>query len=302
MKKLLLVPFVLIFCLSIAKSEDDTTAVNVDSLMTTVLNADSLGLQILNYDTAGTIQLHEGLATFNIPAGFKYLNPTQSAYVLADLWGNPPSETSGMIFPSDASPIFPGVWAIEISYEEEGHVKDGDAKDIDYKDLLDEMQDQVKDANEHRKEQGYASVELLGWASDPYYDQTAKKLHWAKRLQFEGDSSETLNYNIRILGREGVLVLNAIGDMNQLDEIKQNIDVILASTNFSQGHRYEDFNESTDKLAAYGIGGLIAGGLLAKTGFFAKIGLIFAKFAKVIVIGAVALGGVAYRFFKGKSA
>ena len=46
----------------------------------------------------------------------------------------------------------------------------------------------------------------------------------------------------------------------------------------------EDYDPSTDRLAAYGIGGLIAGKVLGKVGLFAKL----AKFGKFIVVGVVA--------------
>ena len=42
---------------------------------------------------------------------------------------------------------------------------------------------------------------------------------------------------------------------------------------------------------------LIGGGLAAKAGLFAKLGLVFAKFWKLLLIGAIALGGVARKFF-----
>ena len=47
------------------------------------------------------------------------------------------------------------------------------------------------------------------------------------------------------------------------------------------------------------IGGLIAGGILAKTGLLAKLGLIFAKFAKVIILAIAGLGGAIMKFFRG---
>jgi uncharacterized membrane-anchored protein len=253
----------------------------------------------LRYET-GTVTLGNNLATFKVPAGFKYLGPDQSEYVLETLWGNPPGEKGyGMIFPEEANDFYPQTWAIEIYYEEDGHVKDDDAEDIDYKELLEEMQGQVKEANIQRKKMGYSTVQLTGWASEPYYDKSAKKLHWAKKLLFEGDSAETLNYNIRILGRKGVLVLNAIGMVSELGEIKAHVNPILSSVNFTEGNAYADYNESMDKVAAYGIGGLIAGGVLAKTGLLAKIGLIFAKFAKVIIIGIGAVGAGIVKFFRG---
>jgi uncharacterized membrane-anchored protein len=215
-----------------------------------------------------------------------------------DLWGNPPSASLGLILPEDGSPYL-GTWVIEITYEEDGHVKDDDAKDIKYDELLKTMQKEAKEANPERKKQGYPTAELLGWASPPFYDQTAHKLHWAKRLKFENDSSETLNYNIRALGRKGVLVLNAIGVMEDLNVIKTATPEVLANVNFESGNRYEDFSSTTDKVAAYGIGGLIAGGILAKTGLLAKIGLIFAKFAKVIIVAIIGLGGAIMKFFRG---
>ncbi len=261
---------------------------------------DSVHLEVLNYDTTGSVTIGLGLAKFEIPKGFKYLNGKQSEYVLHDLWGNPPSETLGMIFPEEADNVIPTTWAIEITYDEDGHVKDDDAKDIKYDELLEQMQKEVKEINPERKKQGYPTFQLTGWASPPYYDEKEKKLHWAKRILFEGDSSETLNYNIRVLGRKGVLVLNAIGTMDQLAEIKSKINPILANVNFNDGNKYADFDSNADKVAAYGIGGLIAGGVLLKTGLFAKIGLVLLKFGKLIVVGAAAVVGGIVKFFKGK--
>ncbi|MGH9940273.1 MAG: DUF2167 domain-containing protein, partial [Blastocatellia bacterium] len=37
---------------------------------------------------------------------------------------------------------------------------------------------------------------------------------------------------------------------------------------FNEGHRYGDYVAGVDKVAAYGIGGLIAGKLAAKAGLF----------------------------------
>jgi uncharacterized membrane-anchored protein len=265
------------------------------------LKHDSLQLQILNYDTTGSVTIGDGVAKFDIPAGFKFLNAKQSMYVLHDLWGNPPgSETLGMIFPSAAGSLIPATWAIEVTYEESGHVKDDDAKDIKYDELLKNMQSKMAEVNEERKKAGYPTVQILGWASPPFYDEQTKKLHWAKRLQFEGDSTETLNYNIRILGRKGVLVLNAIGSMDQLNEIKASINPILSNVNFTEGNKYAQFDSNIDKVAAYGIGGLIAGGVLLKTGLLAKIGILLLKFIKPILVGIAAVGGSIWRFITGK--
>ena len=250
----------------------------------------------LHFET-GKITLGDNLATINVPIGFKYLNSEQSEYVMTDLWGNPPSPCLGMLFPDTISPMdIDFTYAIEITFVEEGYIEDDDADDIDYDDLLEEMKEDLIEENKERRNQGYSTFELVGWASPPFYDSEEKKLHWAKELKFEGDETNTLNYNIRILGRKGVLQLNVISEMEYLPLVQSTISPILASVNFKSGNRYSDFDPDLDEVAAYGIGGLIAGKVLAKAGFFA----VLLKFWKFIMVGLVAAFAGVKRFFLGK--
>src|SRR6266581_5803290 len=94
----------------------------------------------------------------------------------------------------------------------------------------------------------------------PHYDSASHKLYWAKDLRFGGDSGRTLNYNIRVLGRRGVLVLNAVAAMDQLESVKRDMAKVIGFVEFNGGHRYADFIPGTDKVAEYGIAALIAGG------------------------------------------
>lgn len=269
---------------SVVFAQEDTAAVeqivDIQSITDSINNS-------FHY-SYGTVELMDGVATITVPNGYKFLDSKQSSYVLADLWGNPPSECLGMLFPEEISPISDNfTYAVEITYSEDGYIEDDDAEDIDYDDLLEEMQSDAKEENSLRKEEGYPTIELVGWASPPYYDKTAKKLHWAKELNFEGSDVNTLNYNIRILGRKGYLNMNAIGDIDVLPVFKNDINEILASVEFNEGHKYSNFDPDIDKVAAYGIGGLIAGKLLAKAGFFAAL-LKFWKVIAVAVVGAFA--------------
>lgn len=237
----------------------------------------------------GKISLENGLAEIDVPEGYKFLNAEQSNTVLTDLWGNPPSEVLGLLFPKDINPIDDNfTYAVEVTYSNDGYIEDEDAKDLDYDDLLEEMQEDTDAANPDRKKLGYPEMELVGWASKPYYDVEEKKLHWAKELRFEGVEENTLNYNIRVLGRKGYLNLNAIGTIDILPEFKNDVDEILNSVHFTEGNKYADFNPDIDEVAAYGIGGLIAGKLLAKAGFFALI-LKFWKIIAVAVVGAFSI-------------
>jgi uncharacterized membrane-anchored protein len=250
----------------------------------------------------GEIKLKDGLATLKVPANFNYLDPDQTDTVLVRLWGNPPSQekTMGMLFPAEISPASPESWGVVITYDEDGYVKDDEAASINYDDLLKEMQEGTRQANQERTRQGYDAVELIGWATPPRYDQAAHKLYWAKELSFGGAGEHTLNYDIRALGRRGVLSLNAVASMSQLQTIQKDMQQVLGFVEFNEGHRYGDYVAGVDKVAAYGIGGLIAGKLAAKAGLF-KILLVFAaKFWKLLIVAAVALGVLAKKLLSGR--
>jgi uncharacterized membrane-anchored protein len=256
----------------------------------------------LKYQT-GEVTLKDGLAKITLPETFRFLGPDDANQVLTKLWGNPPgARPLGMLVPTSANLASGEAWAVIVTFEEDGYVKDDDAAKIDYNDLLKQMKEGTAAANEERLKNGYPAIELVGWAAPPRYDAATKKMYWAKDLKFGAEDAHTLNYGIRILGRRGVLVLNAVASMEQLPEIEAATPAILGMVEFQPGHRYADFNQSTDQVAKYGLAGLVAGGILAKTGMFAKLGLIFAKFAKVIfVVGALLVAAIT-KLFKGRKA
>jgi len=248
----------------------------------------------------GEVKLPNGVATLKVPDNFYYLNPTDTNKVLTEVWGNPPGpQKQGMLFPAGMTPFDQDAWGVTIDYSEEGYVEDKDADKIDYDDLLKDMQAGTDEVNKERVRQGYEAIELVGWASKPYYDKAEHKLHWAKELKFGKQDINTLNYNIRVLGRKGFLELNFIAGMDQKAVIDDQIKSVLAMAEFNSGYRYDEFNPSMDKIAAYGIGGLVAGKVLAKTGLF--VGLLLAL-KKFWIILAVAAAGIFGRLFKRKSA
>lgn len=246
----------------------------------------------------GKVDLPNGMATINLPANLRYLNADQSKMVLTDIWGNPPSLSSlGMLFPVGLSPLSDSAWAFNINYDDLGYVKDSDADEIDYNELLANMQKEAADASKERVEQGYESIEIVGWASSPFYDKEKKVLHWSKEIKFgDGATSNTINYDVRFLGRNGVLSLNAIGQMEQLELIKGTLPSVTSAVAFTNGNRYEDFDSKVDDVAAWTLGGLVAGKVLAKAGFFA----IILKFIKPLILLLGAGGAAAYKFFSGR--
>ena len=122
---------------------------------------------------------------------------------------------------------------------------------------------------------------------------------WARDLRIDGAPVDTLNYDLRTLGRRGVLSLNFISVMPSLPAIRLAAADFADDARFDAGSHYQDFDASSDKKAEYGIAGLFAAGVgvvaVKKLGLLALI----LKFGKVIFV-AVAAALVAVRKFFGR--
>jgi uncharacterized membrane-anchored protein len=235
----------------------------------------------------GKITLADDVAQLNVPENFYFLNKQDSKKVLEDIWGNPPGSADlllGMLFQQGTTPFDGDSWGVSIEYEQDGYVSDEDAAQLNYDELLEQMKEDTAENSRSRVEQGYAPIQLIGWAAQPYYDKMTNKLHWAKEIKFGESPDNTLNYNIRVLGRKGVLVLNFIASINQLPEINNNIETVLAMADFTDGSKYSDFDPDLDEVAAYGIGALVAGKVIAKTGLLAAAFIFLKKFGIILLI------------------
>lgn len=281
------------------KKEKQAADTKADSLATAVVAymqmLDSLE-KTLKYED-GKVTLQDGDIVLDVPKSFKFLGAAQAKYVISEIWGNPPQDdVLGMLLPAQYSPLDDSAFAFIISFDAMGYVKDDDAADIDYDDLMKDWQTAEVDENKERVAAGYEKLHLVGWAAKPFYDADKKVMHWAKEIAFGDNGEHTLNYDVRVLGRKGVLSMNAVAGMYHLKDVQQNITAILAMPEFASGNKYSDFNPDIDEVAAVTVGGLVAGKVLAKAGILALL----AKGWKLIVIGAVALWAGLKKFVFGR--
>jgi len=253
---------------------------------------------------SGEISLVGGKAKIKLSDDFRFMDSTNSRKVLVDIWNNPPEvgSVTGMIVPKGVNFLEQNGWAAVIQWKEEGYVKDSDYDSTDFGKMLEQIKEASAEASKERVKRGFGPMELTGWATAPHYDKQSHKLYWAKAYRVNGPDQQ-LNYDIRVLGRGGYLELSILSAMSQLQDIEAKAPTILGMVDFTDGNRYADYKPGTDKVAAYGIAGLIAGGVLAKAGFFKLAWVFVAKFIKLIIVGVVALfGGIAKLFGKKKAA
>jgi uncharacterized membrane-anchored protein len=174
-----------------------------------------------------------------------------------------------------------------------GYIKDADQEKIDANGLMNNMKEGNKQQSEQRKKMGLPPFDLVGWETPPFYDPETKNLTWATRLK--ENQSETINHDVRLLGRKGVMRVTLVCDPKEYKTSQAVVNPLLKSFTFTKGNTYGEFT-SGDKIAAYGLAGLIAGGgvaLAAKAGLLAQLG----KFMKVIVVGVIAAGAAFFKFF-----
>jgi uncharacterized membrane-anchored protein len=261
------------------------------------------------HPVTGDIPIPGAQATLKLADGYSFLPAKDAHRVLTQLWGNPPDkDVLGMILPStDAHSVLNSKsWAVVVTFVDEGYVSDADAAKIDYDDMLKDLKKGTDEENPERLKEGYPAITLMGWAEPPHYDASTHKLYWARDLEFKkADGSlqgRELNYAIRVLGRKGYLSLNAVAPIGQLEQVRADMPHVVEMAEFDDGQRYADYNPGTDKLAAYGIAALVAGGIAAKAGLFAKLGLLLLAMKKFIILGVAAIGGAISKFFKRKQA
>ncbi len=199
-------------------------------------------------------------------------------------------------------------WGVIIDYDEPGHVDDSEK--IDAPELLKAIREGTEEANKERVKNGFAALHVGDWTEQPHYDRATHRLVWALPATSEKNGT-TINYNTRVLGRRGVVSLNLLSGVESIDAEKVNASTLLAATTFKTGARYEDFDKKKDKVAEYGLMGLILGGAglgaakLVKIGILAKLFAPLLKFLaaawKLVIAFFVAIGAGIKKMFGGKT-
>jgi uncharacterized membrane-anchored protein len=211
----------------------------------------------------GHQELPGGIAHLDLPEGYRYLGPEDARKVIVDLWGNPPAAAGpsllGVIIPAGEHLASPTSWTVVLSYDEVGHVSDSDAGRIDFDGLMTRLQVAGAESNKARKASGFDTMDLAGWAVAPRYDREKRALYWARRFTVTRQPEDTLNYDVRVLGRRGVLSLNAIAGMKRVTDIEAASPTLISMVRFNRGHGYGDFNPGIDRHAGLALAGLVAG-------------------------------------------
>lgn len=243
----------------------------------------------------GKIPLPAAKASLDLGTAYDFYGPADAKTILVDIWGNPPENAEGvlgLVMQAGKSPIEDN-WGAIVTYEPSGYVADTDAASTDYTAVLKQMQEAEAAENSQRQSAGYPTIHVVGWAESPAYDKASHSMVWARDIKFSDGGADTLNYDVRSLGRAGVLSVNMVSTIPHLTEVQAAAHEFAGHAAFDPGARYTDFNPDMDKQAEYGVGGLVAAGagivIAKKLGLLAIAGKFLFGFLKPILVGIVAL-------------
>ncbi len=246
--------------------------------------------------TAGPAKVDVGasIAEVQLPEALAFAGAADSRKLLESM-GNPTDGSEmGLVVPKAEDQN----WFIVFEWRPIGYVKDEDKDKIDADELLKSIRDGTEAANEERAKRGMPALHVVGWTEPPRYDDRTTNLTWAI-LGRNAEGHESVNYNVRVLGREGVMSVTLVDEPQNLAKAKPAVDQVIAAFTYKQGKRYAEWVPG-DKVAEYGLAALVtagAGAAAAKLGFFGFLAKLFAKAGKAVVVALAGIGAAAVKLW-----
>ncbi len=143
------------------------------------------------------------MAQMNLPEGYQFLKASD-AQTLLRAYGNPQNDSVlGLIQPKSTGDDPSKEWFMIFQFDDIGYIKDADKEQIDASALLQSFRDGIEPGNEERRRIGSPEMRQIDWSDTPFYDPQTNNLTWGIRIKF--DEGDSINYDIRMLGREGVM-------------------------------------------------------------------------------------------------
>ncbi len=211
----------------------------------------------------------------DLPEGYLYLDKAQTPK-FKKVTGNLSSPDEIGILASESRDE---QWFIVMAFDDSGYIRDNETLDADA--ILKSIQNSNQEANKERTREGLNPLHVDGWNEFPRYDTSLHHLIWS--LAIHSDDEKVINHRTRILGRYGYVSLNLVTSPETIARDTESASTVLKATHFKVNARYEDYDKENDKVAEYGLTGLILGGAGIGAAKVVKIGLL-AKFGQILLV------------------
>ena len=193
-------------------------------------------------------------------------------------------------------------YTIFVDFIDDGYVKLDDWKNVNANNLMSEMRETAKANEEYFKKENTNYPTKLDWIYEPTLNEEKKVVSYSYKVTWN-DKSVTMESKSLKLGKKGYIDSAYVSNIKNITDFAEEAKAskeFAEYITFDEGLRHSDY-KSGDKVAAVGIGGLVAGTLgvkaLAKAGAFAKLLPLLLKFGWILLIPLAFVG----KLFGGKS-
>ena len=167
-------------------------------------------------------------------------------------------------------------YTIYLDYIDEGYIKLDDWEKVNPTNFLNQMNETAKSNAEYLKKINLDYTTKIDWIFKPTLNKENNSVSYSYKVTWSS-GIQTMESKNLILGKKGHLesafVINYREDLNFKEKSEFSKDFVNGVI-FQEGFKHSDYKPG-DKIAAAGIGGLVAGSLgvkaLAKTGLLAKL-------------------------------
>lgn len=238
------------------------------------------------YDLGWELGPTEGVigdkAKIHVPEGYAFLGREDTKKAM-EMMQNIPSGNQYVLAKDDLS------WFSVFEFSSVGYVKDDDILDSEV--LLDSVTKGTEQANVERRKRGWGTMTIMGWRFQPRYDDSMNLLEWAFIVNQDDSNEKIVNYNTRLLGRNGVMEVVLVTEPETLDASVAEFKQVVSRYSFLPGENYAEYRKG-DRVAQFGLAALVTGGAAAvatKKGFWAVLAGFFAAAWKFLAAAAFGL-------------
>ncbi|MBY0505396.1 MAG: DUF2167 domain-containing protein [Bryobacteraceae bacterium] len=235
------------------------------------------------------------IAMVDVPEGYAFADAENTRLFLQATGNLPGGNEYGTIANMKSN------WFVVFEFDESGYVKDDEKETLDEAALLKSLQEGQEASNERRKEAGLTLLKLEGWFEKPHYDKATNNLVWATLASSK--DGKTVNHNMRLLGRRGVMSAVLVADPEQMQTAVKEYSGLIGKFEYNPDDKYSAFR-SGDKIAEYGLSALVLGGAAAaavKGGLLKTLTKFLIAGWKLVALALVGFGAAIKRLFTGRS-
>lgn len=220
---------------------------------------------------------------FNLPEDYFFLQAADATALMREI-GNLSVDIDALVVPADED----ANWFIYFKFSDLGYFKMEEVKEeLEDIDLIGEIRKNTELNNQKRAKAGFSTIEVIGYAEKLSLNTSRQTLDFAIESVQEGQ--RFIERRSIMFGRKGLLLCSFVCSKERYFNVQATSNNMFASILFHNNYRYADFNPGIDKYAVVGIGTVLVGREITRSGWLSRTLKILGKAIWAFIIGIFAV-------------